>query len=39
MADERDRFGGDWQRAVEQAVRDMIDDLAAHTPAGKLRSS
>lgn len=35
----RDRFGGDWQRAVEQAVRDMIDDLAAHTPAGKLRSS
>lgn len=34
----RDRFE-DWRRAVEQAVVDMIDDLAAHTPAGKLRSS
>jgi orotidine-5'-phosphate decarboxylase len=34
----RDRFGDDWQRAVEQAVRDMIDDLAANTPAGKLRA-
>jgi orotidine-5'-phosphate decarboxylase len=34
----RDRFGDDWQRAIEQAVRDMIDDLAANTPAGKLRN-
>ncbi|OJW19636.1 MAG: orotidine 5'-phosphate decarboxylase [Planctomycetales bacterium 71-10] len=33
----RERFGDDWQRAIEQAVRDMIDDLAANTPAGKLR--
>lgn len=33
----RDRFGGDWRRAIEQAARDMIDDLAAHTPAGRLR--
>lgn len=33
----RDRFGGRWQGAVEQAVRDMIDDLAANTPAGRLR--
>ncbi|MDG3006610.1 orotidine-5'-phosphate decarboxylase [Paludisphaera mucosa] len=33
----RDRFGTDWQRAVEQAVLDMIDDLAQNTPAGKLR--
>ncbi|WP_337177723.1 orotidine-5'-phosphate decarboxylase [Paludisphaera sp.] len=33
----RDRFGGDWQRAIEQATLDMIDDLAANTPAGKLR--
>ena len=33
----RDRFGGDWQRAIEQATRDMIEDLAAHTPAGRLR--
>ncbi len=26
-----------WQRAIEQAVLDMTHDLAAHTPAGKLR--
>ncbi len=31
------RFGDDWQAAVAQAVRDMIDDLAAHSPAGRLR--
>lgn len=34
----RDRFGENWQQAVEQAVRDMVDDLAANTPAGKLRN-
>jgi orotidine-5'-phosphate decarboxylase len=34
----RDRFGDRWQGAVEQAVRDMIEDLAAHTNAGRLRS-
>ncbi len=33
----RDRFGAQWTRAIEQAVRDMADDLAAHTPAGRLR--
>jgi orotidine-5'-phosphate decarboxylase len=33
----RDRFGNDWQRAIDQAVIDMIDDLAANTPAGRLR--
>jgi orotidine-5'-phosphate decarboxylase len=33
----RDVAGGDWQRAVELALRAMIDDLAAHTPAGRLR--
>ena len=33
----RTRFGDDWQAAVEQAVRDMIDDLAANTTAGRLR--
>lgn len=33
----RDRFE-DWRRAVEQAVVDMIDDLAANTPAGRLRT-
>jgi orotidine-5'-phosphate decarboxylase len=31
------RFAGHWQGAVEQAVKDMIDDLAANTPAGKLQ--
>ena len=33
----RNRFGPNWQAAVEQAAHDMIDDLAAHTPAGRLR--
>ena len=33
------RFGDDWQAAVEQAVRDMIDDLAANTNAGRLRET
>jgi orotidine-5'-phosphate decarboxylase len=31
------RFGNDWQRAVRQAVHDMIEDLATNTPAGRLR--
>ncbi len=31
------QFGSDWQSAVAQAVRDMIDDLAANTPACQLR--
>jgi orotidine-5'-phosphate decarboxylase len=31
------RFGNDWQAAVEQAVHDMIDDLATSTNAGRLR--
>ncbi len=35
----RSRFGDRWQAAVEQAVRDMIDDLAANTSAGRLRSA
>lgn len=33
-----ERFQNDWQGAVGHAVREMIDDLAAHTPAGKLRA-
>lgn len=33
----RSRAGGDWQRAVELATRDMIDDLAAHTSCGRLK--
>jgi orotidine-5'-phosphate decarboxylase len=33
------RFGADWQRAIEAAVREMSDDLAANTPAGRLRSA
>lgn len=33
-----ERFGATrWQEAVEAATREMIDQLAAHTPAGKLR--
>jgi orotidine-5'-phosphate decarboxylase len=31
------RHGSNWQRAIEAATREMIDDLAANTPAGKLR--
>lgn len=32
------RCGGDWQRAIEEATREMIADLAANTPAGWLTS-
>lgn len=32
----RDRFGDDWQGAIDQAVGDMIADLAANTPAGRI---
>lgn len=32
------RFGDAWQRAIEQAVRGMIDDLAQNTGAGRLRA-
>ena len=35
----RTRFGDDWQAAVDQAVHDMIDDLAANTSAGRLREA
>jgi orotidine-5'-phosphate decarboxylase len=31
------RFGGDWQAAIEQAVREMSDDLAAETTTARLR--
>ncbi len=31
------RFADRWQGAVEEAVREMIDDLAVNTPAGRLR--
>jgi orotidine-5'-phosphate decarboxylase len=34
----RDRFGDDWQQAIDQAVGDMIADLAANTPSGRLRA-
>jgi orotidine-5'-phosphate decarboxylase len=33
------RFGANWQGAIAQATRDMIDDLAANTNAGKLRGA
>ena len=32
------RHGADWQRAIEDAAREMIADLAANTPAGRLTS-
>jgi orotidine-5'-phosphate decarboxylase len=31
------RFGANWQSAISQAVEDTIDDLAAHTNAGRLK--
>ena len=34
---EYSRFGTNWQRAIEEAVRAMAEDLAANTNAGKLR--
>ena len=34
----RDRFGDDWQAALVDAVGAMVDDLAANTPAGRLRA-
>jgi orotidine-5'-phosphate decarboxylase len=36
-ASNKARFGDHWQGAVEEAVKDMIGDLAAHTSAGRLR--
>jgi orotidine-5'-phosphate decarboxylase len=35
----RTRFADDWQGAIAQAVREMVDDLATHTHAGRLRAS
>lgn len=32
------RFGDDWRAAVAQAVRDMVDDLAAHSTTARLRA-
>lgn len=37
--DLQSRFGADWQAAIAQAVHAMIDELARHTPAGRLRRS
>lgn len=31
------RFGKNWQRAIEEAVREMVDDLALNTTSGRLR--
>ncbi len=36
--DLRETFGSDWQGAVAQAVREMVEDLAVHTPAGRLKA-
>ncbi len=35
----KSRFGENWQAAVEQSVRDMIEDLAANTFAARLRTT
>lgn len=35
----RDKFGNEWQRAVEEALNEMIIDLSANTPAGRLKKS
>jgi orotidine-5'-phosphate decarboxylase len=35
----RARFGGDWQSAIAQAVRDMVDELAANSRAGRLATA
>lgn len=32
------RFADNWQKAVEEAVNEMVADLAANTPAGKLQT-
>jgi orotidine-5'-phosphate decarboxylase len=34
----RDSFKANWQGAVERAIRDMADDMAAHTTCSRLRS-
>lgn len=34
----RTKFGDDWRASIAEAVRVMADDLAEHTPAGRLRS-
>ncbi|QDV34110.1 orotidine-5'-phosphate decarboxylase [Tautonia plasticadhaerens] len=36
--DLRARFGDDWRAAVSFAVREMVDDLAANTPMGRLQA-
>ncbi|WP_235905378.1 orotidine-5'-phosphate decarboxylase [Tautonia marina] len=33
----RERFGEDWRAAIGFAVEEMVEDLAANTPMGKLR--
>jgi orotidine-5'-phosphate decarboxylase len=39
FAHERPEFAGlDWQEAIDRALARMVDDLAAHTNAGRLRS-
>jgi orotidine-5'-phosphate decarboxylase len=32
------RFGGDWQSAIREAVREMVEDLALNTNASRLRN-
>lgn len=35
----RQPSAGDWRKAIELATRDMIDDLAVNSPAGRLRQA
>ena len=32
------RFGANWQDAIAEAVREMVEDLALHTPSARLRT-
>src|SRR5262249_29220270 len=33
------RFGDDWQAAIQEAVREMVEDLALNTNAGRLAAA
>jgi orotidine-5'-phosphate decarboxylase len=33
------RFGDDWQRAIQEAVREMVEDLALNTTSGRLATA
>jgi orotidine-5'-phosphate decarboxylase len=33
------RFGANWQDAIAESVREMVEDLALHTPSARLRTA